>query len=96
MTKFLLSGCIVLLVLTACSGPKNKLEKCHKPQEYQTATIGPRVRVPDGLEPLDDANRLEIPFGETRTKPTPKGDPCLIDPPDYLDSDAIEPAKVLR
>jgi uncharacterized lipoprotein len=88
MSRFVLAGCISLLLLTACSGPKNKLEKCHKAQEYQTATIGPRVRVPSDLEPLKAENRLELPFGETRTDPTAKGDPCLIEPPDYQDRDA--------
>ena len=88
MSRFILAGCISLLLLTACSGPKSKLEKCHKAQEYQAATIGPRVRVPGDLEPLEDANRLDVPFGETRTEPTAKGDPCLIEPPDYQDRDA--------
>jgi uncharacterized lipoprotein len=88
MRRFILTGCLSLLLLTACSGPKNKLEKCHKAQEYQTATIGPRVRVPSDLEPLKDENRLEVPFGETRKEPTIKGDPCLIEPPDYQDRGA--------
>ena len=74
-----------LLLLNACSGPKNKLEKCHKPQEYQTAKVGPRVRIPDDLEPLKAENRLEIPFGPTKTEPTPKGEPCLIEPPEYME-----------
>lgn len=73
------------MLLTACSGPKNKLEKCHKPQEYQTAEVAPRVRTPDDLEALKAENRLEVPFGETKTDPTPKGDPCLIEPPEYQD-----------
>lgn len=88
MSRIALAGCATLLLMTACSGPKNKLEKCHKAQEYQAAEVGPRVRIPDDLEPLKAENRLEIPFGETRTQPTPKGDPCLIEPPEYQDRSA--------
>jgi uncharacterized lipoprotein len=88
MKRFIFTGCMAVLLLTACSGPKNKLEKCHKAQEYQTAAVGPRVRVPDDLQALNDDNRLDVPFGETRTTPTPKGDPCLIEPPEYQDRSA--------
>jgi uncharacterized lipoprotein len=71
-------------LLTACSGPRVKLEKCHKPQEYQQATIGPQVKIPEGLKPLDPEQRLEIPYGPTNTTPTPPSQPCLVEPPPYL------------
>ena len=83
--RFLMPCCAAVLVLAACSGPKNKLEKCHKEQEYQQATVGPRLRVPDDLVELEVQARLDVPFGETKTDPTPKGEPCLIEPPDYQD-----------
>ena len=69
---------------TACT-PKNKLEKCHKPQEYQQAKPGPRLRVPGELEALPSEARLPVPYGETRTEPTPKGQPCLVEPPSFED-----------
>ncbi len=75
----------VLGLLAACSGPRVKLEKCHKPQEYQAATLGPKVRIPEGLEPLDPELRLEIPYGSANTTPTPRAQPCLVDPPSYMD-----------
>ena len=72
-------------LLAACSGPRVKLEKCHKQQEYQAATIGPKVRIPEGMEPLDPELRLEIPYGPANTTPVAPGQPCLVDPPSYMD-----------
>lgn len=70
--------------LIGCS-PKNKLEKCHKKQEYQDAGPGPRIRVPGELEALSSEARLPVPYGETRTDPTKVGDPCLVEPPSFDD-----------
>ena len=74
--------------LAACSGPRVKLEKCHKPQEYQQATIGPTVVIPEGLKPLDPELALEIPYGPRNTAVTSVGEPCLVEPPSYLDRDS--------
>ena len=74
--------------VAACSGPRSKLEKCHKPQEYQAARVVDQIQVPDGLEVLDEEKRLQIPAGPTKTEPTPPDQPCLIEPPDYLDTTA--------
>jgi len=74
--------------VAACSGPRVKLEKCHKPQEYQEATIGPKVAIPEGLKPLDPELVLEIPYGPAKTAVTPVGQPCLVEPPNYLDRDS--------
>ena len=71
--------------LAACTGPRVKLEKCHKPQEYQQATIGPMVAIPEGLKPLDPALVLEIPYGPANTSVTSADKPCLVEPPSYLD-----------
>ncbi len=76
---------VVVVVAAGCSGPKTKLDKCHKPQEYQQAEIGPEVRVPDDLQPLDDDLRLDVPAGERQTEPWPPDQPCLVEPPDYMD-----------
>ena len=77
----------LLLLLTAIVGcsPKNKLEKCHKPQEYQKAEPGPRIRVPGELEALPSEARLPVPYGETKTEPTKRGEPCLVAPPSFDD-----------
>jgi uncharacterized lipoprotein len=84
MRLFFVSAGLLLLV-SGCGAIKSDLEKCHKPQEYQTASIGPRVRVPGDLEPLNPDARLDVPFGATQTKPTEKGQPCMVDPPEYTD-----------
>jgi len=75
----------VVVAVAGCSRGKPKLEKCHKPQEYQEARVGPRVRTPDDLNDLKDEARLPVPFGETKTEPTPEGEPCLVEPPSYTD-----------
>jgi uncharacterized lipoprotein len=85
MRLLLVSMGLLVVLASGCSGPKTKLDKCHKPQEYQQAEIAPRVRVPDDLEPLDDDLRLAVPFGERRTTPRPPDQPCLVEPPDYMD-----------
>lgn len=77
--------CLTGFIAAGCSGPKTKLDKCHKPQEYQQAEIGPRIRVPEGLEPLDPELRLNVPFGDRQTKPRPPDQPCLVEPPDVMD-----------
>ena len=74
-----------IAALTACSGPRVKLDKCHKSQEYQQAAIGPKVQIPEGLKPLDPELLLEVPYGPTNTTPTTPGQPCLVDPPSYMD-----------
>jgi uncharacterized lipoprotein len=76
-----------LLVLSSCGMFKSKKQKCHKPQEYQKADIGPRVQIPTDLKPLDANLRLDVPDGERMTEPMPKGEPCLTDPPRYTDRD---------
>ncbi|MDP6437103.1 MAG: hypothetical protein QF790_02570 [Gammaproteobacteria bacterium] len=59
--------------------------KCHERSEYQDATPGPRLRVPDDLESLPHEARLEIPYGEINTESTPFDVPCLVEPPSYED-----------
>ena len=85
MINRLLFAAALGVLLGGCGAIKSDLEKCHKPQEYQRAELGPRVRIPDGLEPLDPDNRLQVPFGETRKVPTSPDQPCLVEPPDYTD-----------
>jgi len=76
---------VALVLIAGCSGPKTRLEHCHKSQEYQEAAVQPLVEIPKGLQPLDEEARLDVPTGETRTQPTPAGEPCLIEAPDYMD-----------
>jgi uncharacterized lipoprotein len=75
---------LLLAGVVGCS-PKNKLEKCHKPQEFQEAEPGPRIRVPGELEALPSEARLPVPYGETKTEPTKRGEPCLVAPPSFDD-----------
>ena len=80
-----LRWCLTLLAAPLLSGClfKSDLGPCHKAREYQKAEPGPQVEIPGDLEPLDDAVRLKVPEGERMTEPTPKDQPCLIEPPPY-------------
>lgn len=82
---FAIKVALLLLVAglsTGCFG-KREMKKCHKAQEYQQAEPGPRVRVPEGMQELPEEERLRFPYGETRTTPIPKGQPCLEEPPTF-------------
>jgi len=72
-----------VLAVVACSRGEKKVEKCHKPQEYQQAKPGPRVRVPPGMDKLSEEERLRLPYGDTQEQPIPKGEPCLAEPPQF-------------
>ena len=74
---------IAAVAVTGCFGRKNKPKKCHKPQEYQKAEPGPRVRVPENKEQLSADDRLRLPYGETAKQPIPKDQPCLEQPPEF-------------
>jgi uncharacterized lipoprotein len=80
--QILLTSLIAVLIV-ACSRGEKKIEKCHKPQEYQEARPGPRVRTPAGMEDLPEDERLRLPYGKTRNQPLPKGEPCLAEPPKF-------------
>ena len=77
--------CILLVVvaslLAACSSTKGR---CYKVREYQLAENAPTVQVPEGLQPLNDSIRLEIPEGPRNQTATPTGKPCLDYPPRYF------------
>jgi uncharacterized lipoprotein len=73
---------IASLLIFGCSSSGGSTE-CYKKQEYQAAKPGPRVRVPNDMQPLPREERLNVPYGETQTEPFPKSDPCLVDPPLY-------------
>ena len=75
---------VSVVLIAGCFGSnKRKMKKCHKPQEYQEAKPGPRVRVPEGMEELPAEERLRLPYGETQKKPVPKNQSCLEDPPEF-------------
>jgi uncharacterized lipoprotein len=81
--RFVVLGITAVLVAGCFGSNKRKLKKCHKPQEYQQAKPGPRVRVPEGKQELPGDERLRLPYGETQTAPIPKGQPCLEEPPEF-------------
>ena len=72
-----------LVVVAACSKGEKKIEKCHKPQEYQEARPGPRVRTSEGMEDLPEDERLRLPYGKTQSRPIREGQPCLAEPPEF-------------
>jgi uncharacterized lipoprotein len=76
-------GILTTALLSSCGVFKTELDKCYELREYQAAEPGARARVPDDLEPLTDEGWVPIPYGEGNEEATPKGDPCLIEPPEY-------------
>jgi uncharacterized lipoprotein len=81
---------VVLSTLAACSSSKGR---CHKVREYQSATGAPRVQVPEGMQPLDDRLRLEVPPGEVNTTKVPESERCLDYPPRYFREAELETPK---
>jgi hypothetical protein len=83
------------LVVAACALQNgcflftDDLEKCREVREYQQSNPAPRIIVPDDLEQLPDASRLQVPYGEANKQATPEADPCLIEPPDYFDDSSV-------
>ncbi len=81
---------IAISTLAACSSNKGR---CHKLREYQSAAGAPRVQVPEGMQPLDDRLRLEVPSGEVNTTKVPDGENCLDYPPRYFREAELETPK---
>jgi len=88
--RVLLTCAGLLLILSGCSYLfENELDKCRKFREYQESSPAPRTVVPEGLAPLPDEQRLQVPYGEANKAPTPADQPCLIEPPDFFDQSAV-------
>jgi uncharacterized lipoprotein len=79
----------VVLLSEGCFLFKNDLDKCREFREYQRSEPAPRAVVPDDLQDLPDDKRLQVPYGETNRQPTPSGQPCLIEPPDFFDQSPV-------
>ena len=86
MNRLLGLAAVSLPLLTSGCLFRSDTQPCHKPREYQAASTGELARVPEDLNALPEEARLELPEGGRNTSPTPKGEPCLIDPPSYTDS----------
>ncbi|MEE4186749.1 MAG: hypothetical protein V2J12_13375 [Gammaproteobacteria bacterium] len=78
-----LLGWLLVLPLAGCGMFKSEIDKCYEEREYQQARPGPRLRVPENLEPMPEDAWIPIPYGAANTTPTPDGEPCLIEPPPY-------------
>jgi len=75
---------LVLACATAgCGVFKSEIDKCYEQREYQQARPGPRLIIPENLEPMPDEAWIPIPYGRANTRPTPQGERCLIEPPPY-------------
>jgi|GEM_PF-2235737 len=72
---------VMLSFLASCAATKGR---CYKVREYQLAESAPRIQVPEGLQPLDDSVRLQIPEGALNQAATPLDEPCLDFPPRYF------------
>lgn len=81
---------VLLILLTVglsgCGIVKTELDKCYEQREYQEARPGPRVRIPEDLTAPPPEAWVPVPYGEANTTATPDGDPCLIEPPDFRDT----------
>lgn len=69
----------MVLVLAGCGGAA---QVCRDTQPYERSTLGKRVEVPDGLDPLKPDRELTIP--EPSPRPPRAADaPCLELPPSF-------------
>ncbi len=79
----------IVLITPGCFLFKSDLEKCREVREYQRSAPAPRTAVPDDLKSLPDDQLLQVPYGEANKQATPSNQPCLIEPPDFFDRDAV-------
>ncbi len=68
---------------TSLSGCRLFAEDCHAPQDYQTATSVPSLKVPDGLNAPQTRGALKIPDVPTSGRPRGAGSACLDEPPSF-------------
>jgi len=81
MRMILLLGALALAAfLVGCGGDKALKVDCDKPQRYQSASLGPGIRVPEGLDPLNEFNEMRIPSADADA-PQPQEGKCVDMPP---------------
>lgn len=84
-------GLGVLLLLPACKSWR--VEDCKKPQVYEQSQSVPALRVPVGLDPLNNRGALQIPELRSPEKPRVASDPCLDAPPKYSNANLLPLAR---
>jgi uncharacterized lipoprotein len=67
-------------LLSGCGGDKALKVDCDEPQRYQSARLGPGIRVPEGLDPLNEFNEMPIPQADPDAPQPPEGK-CVDMPP---------------
>lgn len=66
--------------LAGCGGDKALKVDCDEPQRYQNARLSPGIRVPEGLDPLNEFNEMPIPHADPDA-PQPQEGQCVDMPP---------------
>ena len=84
-------GLGALLLLPACKSWR--IEDCKKPQLYEQSQSVPALRVPVGLDPLNNRGALQIPELRSPEKPRSASDPCLDVPPKYSNANLLPLAR---
>ncbi len=74
-------ACVV--AATGLSGCRLFAENCHAPQDYQSATSVPSLKVPDGLNAPQTRGALKIPDVPVSGRKRGAGDACLDEPPSF-------------
>lgn len=67
-------------MLAGCGGDKPVKVDCDKPGRYQSATLGKRLEVPEGLDALNEFNEMPIPTAD-KDAPVPPPGQCIDMPP---------------
>lgn len=67
-------------VLAGCGGDKPVKVDCDKPGRYQSATLGKRLEIPEGLDGLNEFNEMPIPKADDGAPVPPPGQ-CIDMPP---------------
>ncbi len=81
MTYSQLIAVLVLgTALSACGGNDAKPVDCEEGLEYQNRTVGKRVVVPEGLDPLNEFAEMPIPKADPEAAEAPEGK-CVDMPP---------------
>ena len=81
MTRMRQLACLFALgVLSACGGDKALTYSCLEAQAYQAAVDGKRIVVPEGLDPLNEYEEMQIPRAAPDAAQPPPGT-CVESPP---------------
>jgi len=79
-----LIGLLLLATLSGCGGKDVVAPSCDDPQPYMEAKNTGRVKVPEGMDDLEEFKEMPIPSAAPRP-PRPANAPCIELPPARLE-----------